>query len=43
MQCFKQEKSIKKGISLSGKATECYINKGVNELNKKFTLSKVQE
>ena len=26
--------------ALAGKATECYINKGINELHKKFTPSK---
>ena len=43
-----RKRSIKKGISLvpklapalTGKATEYYINKGVNEPNKKFTSTK---
>ena len=43
-----RKKSIKKGISLpqklalklAEKETKYYINKGVNELNKKFTSSK---
>ena len=43
-----RKRSIKRGISLAlkiatklaEKATEYYINRGINELNKKFTLSK---
>ena len=43
-----KKRSIKKGISLAPKlapklaekATEYYINKGINEINKKFTSSK---
>ena len=43
-----RKKALKKGISLApkiapklaGKATEYYINKGINELNEKFTSSK---
>ena len=42
------ERDIKKGMSLAPKlapklaekATECYIDKGINELNKKFTSRK---
>ena len=37
------KKDVSLALKLARKATEYYINKGINELNKKFTISKCLE